>query len=71
MPDKFPLELYYRTHQPDAWFEFWQDEDFDYGHPDAPDEPTDAQLEASSAEIELSGYGWSDQDFGEAPYKLF
>lgn len=72
MPEKFPLEDFYRTNQPGPWFEYWQDEDFFFGHPDSPDEPTDVQLEAShDYEMGPIGYGWPDPDFGEEPYKLF
>jgi hypothetical protein len=71
VPDKFPLELYYRAHQPDAWFEFWQDEDFDFGHPDNPDEPSEAQPEAGSEELDPLSFSWPDQDFGDEQYKIF
>lgn len=72
MPEKFPLEHFYRINQPDVWFEYWQDEDFGFGYRGNPDELTDNQLNDSQEfEVEPSDCGWSEQDFGEAPYKLF
>jgi len=60
MPDKFPLEHFYKTYHPDAWYEFWQDSDFDY-----PDQiPATESMQDEESE-NWSCFGWAEPHYFE------
>lgn len=67
MPDKIPYEHIHDVHHPDAWFEYWQQNNHYYGHLDMPDQPTENQNElVDDYDIQKqnnwSDFGWSDFD---------
>lgn len=61
MPDRFPLEHFNRTYHPDAWFEYWQDNDFYHGPSELRDQPLAETIQEEPDDISYSP--WSDTDF--------
>lgn len=66
MPEKFPLEYYCRTHHPDAWFEYWQENH--YWDPELREEPlADTSTQDTMAQEEHEEIwpylGWPDSNY--------